>query len=120
MTLVMEKNPTGPTGWATPDVTEMCQLSNRLYVDVSDVARKGWDSGDDPTDEMTSALCTDLEPLFRLLQLKIPHPSLNTPDQSLPNPLVDMPDPAKGQLSALSGINGRTPDDAGNRVHRTV
>lgn len=74
---------TGHSIWANGDLTDLCDFSRRMYVEIGKAAEMGeWDSPDGPTAEMLAALKEQLQPLFKLLNdMQCPH-SLNDRDDS--------------------------------------
>jgi hypothetical protein len=64
VTLVLEDD---PFGWVNPELSELCQVTSNMFVNIGQLANQDWDSDDGPTSEMIAALHKSLEPLIKLL-----------------------------------------------------
>jgi serine/threonine protein kinase len=66
------------TGWASEEITRLCQFTSMMYVDASAAAALNWECDDGPTDEMLDMARSLSTRLVEILQLPDVHcsPSL--------------------------------------------
>lgn len=83
ISVILDPQPTGPSGWACEEVLDICQLSTKMYVDISSFPTSdAWEKLKDPSDEeanksMLLDLRNALVPLTKLLREANCVPSLS-------------------------------------------
>jgi len=83
ITVILDPYPTGPTGWASPEILDICELTTKMYVDISSIrAMESWDLLKGTEEEASKVMLLELRnaliPLTKLLREANCLPSLRT------------------------------------------